>query len=197
MEFWKYLLHAEALCLGERVKGGLFRPCDTRTIRYSTLTGALSSYLGRDVSGAGYFCEQTGRNIVSYLTYAPRDDATGVSLVPLTIQYLANAYGVVVIRTPAPLPKTFELTMGALKSKGIGHCRFECAGLADMEITQGTLRTRIPCHRMAEFSITEALVPIYGYLFEPTSITEGEYVRSLWDGSQVVGPKCLVKEEVE
>lgn len=196
MEFWSYSVTAETLCLGERVKGGLFRPCDTRTIRYSALTGALRAYLGRkDVAGAGYLDQKAGCNVVSYLTYAPRDDVVGVSLLPLTIQYLANAYGLAVIRTAGPLPEAFELAMGAFKSKGLGRCRFQRLDAADMTPVRGTLRTRLPCHRAADFQIAEVLVPVYGYLFEPTSPVSGDYVRSLWEGSEVVGPQCLVKEE--
>jgi len=196
MEFWSYSLTAETLCLGERVKGGLFRPCDLRSIRYSALTGALRSYLGReDTSGAGYFAEKPGHNIISYLTYAPQDDITHVSRLPLTVQFLAQAHGVVVIRSLQSLPDAFELSMGALKSQGLGRCQLARIGPADMTPVRGTLRTRIPCHRAADFRIAEVLVAVYGYLFEPTSPTSGGYVRSLCEGSEVFGPQCLVKEE--
>ena len=196
MEFWSYSLTAESLCLGERVKGGLFRPCNTHAIRYSALTGALRAYLGRqDVSAAGYFAERAEHNIVSYLTYAPRGDVSGVSLLPLTIQYLANAYGLVVIRAAEPLLETFELSMGAFKSKGLGRCRFERLGAADMTPVRGALRTRIPCDRIADLRIAQIVSPVYGYLFEPTSVTSGEYVLSLWEGSEVLGPQSLVEEE--
>jgi len=196
MPFWEYELQADKLCLGERVKGGLFRPCDTRAIRYSAITGALRSVFGGDLHAAGYFLESPEHNRVEYLTYSPRDDAIGVSKLPLTIQFLADALGRVIVKTPQELlPDTFELNMGAMKSQGLGYCHFQLLGPATMEPVRGRLLTRLPAHRAVDFEVQRVIVPIYGYLFEPTSPVSGDYVLSLFEGSKVYGPKCLVKEE--
>lgn len=196
MPFWEYTLRAERLCLGERVKGGLFRPCDTRTIRYSAVTGALRGIFGGDLHAAGYFVYEPGYNRVEYLTYSPRDDILGVSKLPLTIQFLMNVLGHVVIKTAQePLPDTFELSMGAMKSQGMGDCQFQLLGPATMAPVRGQLLTRLPVHRAADFELQKVIAPLYGYLFEPTSPLSGEYVLSLFEGSEVYGPKCLVKEE--
>jgi len=196
MPFWEYELRAETLCLGERMKGGLFRPCDTRTIRYSSITGALRQHFGlADLHAAGYFVDKAGHNRVEYLTYSPRDDLVGVSKLPLTIQFLADVLGRVVVKASADsLPEEFELTMGAMKSEGFGRCRFRRQGFADMETIRGRLLTRIPVDKAQEFQV-RVVSPIYGYLFAPTSLASGEYVRSLFEGSEVYGPRCLVKEE--
>jgi len=197
MPFWEYELRAETLCLGERVKGGLFRPCDTHAIRYSAVTGAMRQHFGMDdLHAAGYFVEKGGHNLIAYLTYAPRDDAIGLSKLPLTIQFVANALGRVVVKTSAEsLPEEFELSMGAMKSQGFGRCQFRRLGEADMQIVRGQLLTRLPVHRTDEFAVQRVVSPVYGYLFELTSFVSGEYVLSLFEGSQVYGPKCLVKEE--
>jgi len=196
MPFWEYELRAERLCLGERMKGGLFRPCDTHAIRYSAVTGALRSVFGGDLHAAGYFLESPDHNRVEYLTYSPRDDATGVSKLPLTIQFLADVLGRVVVNTPQePLPETFELCMGAMKSHGLGRCQFRLRGPAKTEQVRGRLLTRLPVHRAVDFEVQRVIAPIYGYLFEPTSPLSGEYVLALFEGSEVYGPQCLVKEE--
>lgn len=197
MWFGEYELRAETLCLGERLKGGLFRPCDQEAIRYSAVTGALRSVFGRDdLHAAGYFLQEEGHNRVEYLVYAPRDAVAGVSKLPLTIQFLADALGRVVVQTPdGPLLEVFELSMGAMKSKGFGRCRFRLLGAAEMGTVRGRLRTRLPLGRLEDFRVEKVIAPVYGYLFEPTSPISGEYVLSLFEGSSVHGPQCLVQEE--
>jgi hypothetical protein len=196
MPFWEYELRAERLCLGERLKGGLFRPCDTHSIRYSAITGALRSAWGEEVHAAGYFIQEPECNLVSYLTYAPRDDLTGVSKLPLTIQFLTNVLGRIVIKTQRQSPpQTFEMTMGAMKSQGFGNCQCRLLGSACMTPILGQLRTRLPVHRVQDFEIQQVITPSYGYLFEPTLPFSGEYVLAILEGSIIYGPKCLVKEE--
>ena len=196
MPFWEYELQAKTLCFGERMKGGLYRPCDTRTIRYSAVTGALRGLFGgADLHAAGYFVQKDGHNRVEYLTYSPRDDVTGVSILPLTVQFLSDALGCVIVKTEQPLSETFEVTMGAMKSHGFGRCRFRRVGPAEMAPIHGLLRTRLPLDRQSDFGIQKVMAPVYGYLFEPTSPVTGMYVLSLFEGSWVYGPQCLVEEE--
>lgn len=40
MKFMEYELISDLLCMGERVKGGLVKPC-VKTIPYSQISGAL------------------------------------------------------------------------------------------------------------------------------------------------------------
>ena len=77
-----------------------------------------------------------------------------------------------------------------MKSKGFGHCRLrlvEVVGFSDPRI--GKLAMRIPQEDEVKnaFGIRKVTLPIYGYLFRPTSTTGGVYVRSLFEGSEVVG----------
>jgi len=198
MPFWEYELHAQTLCLGERIKGGLFRPCDTHVIRYSAATGALRERFGwRDLHATGYFVEKAGYNQIEYLVYSPRDDISDLSKLPLTVQFLADALGTIIVKSQQALPEEFELSMGALKSQGFGRCHFRQRGEAAMEQVRGRLRTRVPEHRAGEFEISKVVGPVYGYLFEPTAPDRGEYVRSLFEGSEVYGPRCLVEEQEE
>ena len=198
MPYWEYELSGDRLCLGVRPKGGLFRPCDTHAIRYSAATGALREFFGEvGLHAAGYFLRRDGHNIVDYLTYGPRNDAAGVSVLPLTVQFVSRALGRVVVKSGRALPQSFDLSMGALKSQGLGRCTFRLLGAAPMDPVRGALLTRLPSHRAEEFGIPAEWVigPLYGYLFEPTSPEQGDYVLSLFEGSQVRGPRCLVQEE--
>lgn len=193
MRFWDYRLTSPALCLGERLKAGLFRPCDTRTIRYSAITGALRQMLAWEVHAAGYITQRPPTT--RYWVYGPRDRAAGVSKVPLTVQYLANVEGrVYVVPGDAAPPAALEFSLGALKSHGLGRCRMELLGEVDAPLTRGSLLTRLPEDVARLFDVV-AEEPRYGYLFRPTSPTDGVYVRSLFEGSLVTGPACLVKED--
>jgi hypothetical protein len=76
VEFLIYELTANAIHLGERAKGNLFKPC-LRTVPYSAITGALSRRFGQlggdGIKAVGYLEESVGRNRVELLTYSPRD----------------------------------------------------------------------------------------------------------------------------
>lgn len=207
MRFIEFDLSSNALCMGERTKGGLFRPC-TKTIhnnqiggpiRYSQISGALRKKFGPEIHAAGYLVEGNGWNKVEYLIYSPRDKARAVSKVPLQIEFLTNVHGKVYILEndfTANLPQKFEIHMGALISKGFGLCKLKRYrdGIEDKPITLGILRTRIPLNRLNIFGIKEENIrrPVYGYLFEPTSPTSGVYVLSLFEGSEVVAPEFLI-----
>lgn len=194
MRFYEYRLTSPALCLGERLKAGLFRPCDTRTIRYSAITGALRQLLPGEVHAAGYVLQEPAPE-VRHWVYGPRDRGTGVSKLPITVQYLANVEARVhVLANGNRPPGELELSLGALKSHGLGRCRMELLGYIDSPIARGWLWTRLPEDVAPLFGVTP-VQPRYGYLFRPTSPTDGVYVRSLFEDSLVDGPDCLVKED--
>ncbi len=198
MEFMEYQLTSDALCMGEKVQGGIFRPCDTKTIRYSLITGALRAHTGiLNLHAAGYLEEEEGFNESQYLVYSPQERMTGVSKVPITVQFITNVWGKIYIpKEDFSLPKNFTIAMGALKSRGFGRCQLQCIGLNKGEFLSkpGQLRTRIPLDLVNFFDIRKVITPNYGYLFRPTSLTDGHYVLSLFEGSLVAGPKILVKE---
>jgi len=64
-----------------------------------------------------------------------------------------------------------------------------------LEGVKGILNTRIPIKYKDKFLIEERDKSVYGYLFEPTSETSGIYIKSLFEGSEVVGPKFLLRRE--
>ena len=128
MTFLKYELTSPALCMGERTKGGLFRPC-CRTIRYSQISGALRAHFGGEWHAAGHLVECEGHNVVQYFTYSPRAKAQGVSKIPLTVEFLTDVLGLVyMVPNGRRLPKEFEITMGALRSQGLGRCTLKYQG---------------------------------------------------------------------
>jgi len=196
MRFIEFDLYSDTLCMGERMKGGLFRPC-AKTIRYSQISGALRKKFGaREIHAVGYLVEGNGYNKTDYLIYSPRDKASAVSKVPLQVEFLANVRGKVYVvenDSTAKLPQKFEILMGALISKGFGLCRLNRRRTIEVEGAKpGILRTRIPFDKQETFGIKNILKPVYGYLFEPTSPTSGIYVLSLFEGSEVVAPEFLV-----
>jgi hypothetical protein len=196
MRFWEYELTAPTLCLGERIRGGLWRPCDAATLRYSTITGALRSLIGGELHAAGYLVQDGAHNRVQHLVYGPQDHAAGVSKLPLTVEYVADALGLVyVLDNGAALAEHLTLSMGALKSQGFGRCTLERRGLVDARTARGALRTRLPLRLLETFGVQRTDTVTYGYLFRPTSPTDGVYELALFEGSVVEGPDCLVEED--
>lgn len=208
MAFIEYALTSQALCMGERIKAGIFRPC-ARTIRYSQITGALRKKFGLpDLHAVGYLVGDDDCNIADHFIYSPRDRASDISKVPLQAEYLTNVNGRVYIVENEPaktLPEEFTITMGALLSKGFGLCNMKKLrlledGHEEMRIVGESrdfeLKVRIPEKYKDIFNIKKIFKEVYGFLFEPEEEQPytGHYVRSLFEGSVVRGPKILLKE---
>lgn len=208
MRFIEFDLCSDALCMGERIKGGFFRPCAKAiqgnlvggSIRYSQISGALRKKFGRpEIHAVGFLVEGDGWNKIEHLIYSPRDKARAISKVPLQVEFITNVHGKVYILEndfTASLPQRFEIYMGAFVSKGFGLCRLHRRrdGIEDRPLQDGILRTRIPLNRLNIFGIKPENIrkPVYGYLFEPTSPTTGVYILSLFEGSEVKAPEFLI-----
>lgn len=193
-EYLEYVLEAEALILGERVKGGIFRP-SCKTLRWSTITMALRKLFGSNEIHAVGIIDQDHYK-PSYFVYSPTERATKISKVPLQVEVLNNVKGRVYIvkNNKIVFPEKFTIFLGALISKGFGKCNLKLEReLNNVERTKGSLNTRIPLKYKDMFLIEEKDKSVYGYLFEPTSETSGVYIKSLFEGSEVVGPKFLLK----
>jgi len=197
--FWEYEIKAETLILGEKVKGGIFRPC-CKTLRWSTITLALRRLFGNNLHATGIIDKYN----VYYFTYSPQDKVREVSKIPLQVELLTNVVGRIYIveteNTSIELPKQFNLQLGALISKGFGDSQLKLKRkipLDSVEIKKGVLATRLPEKYKDLFLIKKIMMPVYGYLFEPVSETSGKYIKSLFEGSEVVGPKFLLKGEDE
>ena len=117
-----------------------------------------------------------------------------------------------------------SLWMGGLKSKGFGKCKltFEELINGSREISEGQLNTRLPVLKLAVpdfdageeeikklieegiptnflkevFGIKSVKTANFGYLFEPTTETDGKYVLSLFEGSVIEAQKFLLKKNV-
>ncbi len=111
--------------------------------------------------------------------------------------------------------------MGGLKSKGFGKCKLSFKGSIDVgaDVKEGVLNTRLPVLKLGIpgfeagkeevkklveqgeptkflqeiFGIKRVKTANLGYLFEPTSETDGKYVLSLFEGSIVEAPKFLTE----
>lgn len=210
-EFWEYELltrwdgHDEPLCLGERIKKGTFRPCHRQAIPFSSIVGALRSRLGMglgtEIIAAGYL---TGYESEQYSVIAPSDVALGTVKppAPISVQFLRGAKGRVFVDVSdshirsaleAESPE-FEITLGAMKSTGFGRCLLRRSENAvPMEPVKGKLLTRIPEKLKDRFGIEDVFKPVYGYLFEPSDVETGKYVKALCEDSEVRGCRFLVK----
>ena len=203
MNFLVYELTSEALYLGERAKGNVFKPC-LRTIPYSAISGALRSGFGRadnlhQINAIGFLEEGTGRNRVEFLTYGPRDRASGISKIPLQIEFLADVRAsILIVETEAAvkLPRSFQICLGGMRSHGFGIARLQFRGLvSEGQPRIGVLRVRLPEEELGNFGIRKVLRPVYGYLFKPAQQSGGIYVRSLFEGSRVVAPDALLQPD--
>ncbi len=93
LEYLEYALESEALILGERVKGGLFRP-SCKTLRWSTITMALRKIFGSNEIHAVGVINEYGLN---YFVYSPTERVTKISKVPLQVEVLNNVNGMIYI----------------------------------------------------------------------------------------------------
>lgn len=204
MKFIEYELTSELLCMGERVKGGLVKPC-ARTIRYSQISGALRRKFEVEdlntIHAVGHLVKDREHNKSSFLIYSPRDRALELSKIPLQVEYLSDVLGKVFILEndfTRNFPDEIIIQMGGLISKGFGICRLRKTGTH--EVTEkdkdiGSLKARIPCKYLDIFGIKiRDNKPVYGYLFEPTSPTTGVYIKALFEGSKVRAPKFFIKQ---
>lgn len=202
-DFWSDMF---SIC--ERIKKGTFRPC-VKTIPCSTITGALISHLEETIDqlrgniyATGFlekdYLERIEENR-RFIVYSLRDSVCGPAKIPITMEYLINARGKVYIFIEESyeylLKPEFNLRIGAMKSKGFGECRlFNRKKINLSEIKEGILRTRIyDDNDFKKIFKIEEINPVYGYLFKPTSITDGFYARSLFEGSRVKAYEFLVE----
>lgn len=209
MSLLEYEISADILLIGERIKKGTFRPVlpeiagnGYRPLPYSTATGALREYLSlrfdAPVHAAGYL---TGGQVET-LVISPRDNVTGVSKLPITIQYLTGVKGklfILINEHTVKLETEFDMVMGGMRYKGMGLCRLKRIPAPPVNKKEGILLTRIPVEALTYFGI-ELSTDKYtdynrGYLFKPTSETGGVYVKSLFEGSEVEGPGFLLGGE--
>jgi len=204
MKFIEYELTSDLLCMGERVKGGVVKPC-AKTIRYSQISGALRRKFGVEnlntIHAVGHLVKDREHNKSSFLIYSPRDRALELSKIPLQVEYLSDVLGKVFILEndfTRNFPDEIIIQMGGLISKGFGKCKLRKIGIN--EVTEenksiGLLNVRIPCKYLGIFGIDiKDNKPVYGYLFEPTSPTTGVYIKALFAGSKVRAPKFLIKK---
>jgi len=202
--FLHFELSTQAIAIGERIKGGTFRPC-IETIPTSALKGCFRDHFGLANSLAiGFFREGTYEKDI--FTYAPYDAFLGIAKLPISMEYLKPANGTEAVIADIYAIKngktedlgnisSIEISLGALKSKGFGRCELRYIGEIKPNLKTGYLKGRLLEDECSAFGITKVIKPCYGYLFYPTSEVSGIYKRALFEGSIIEGPDILVKEE--
>lgn len=202
MKLLELSLEIDSIIIGERFKGGTFRPSQD-TIPSSTIEGALKHYFGVKVPAVGFFEENTYE--FDEFTYSVRDKFLNVSRMPITTAYLRprGKNGKIKAKVYIPYDKGVSLKdelkgvkfhMGALKSKGFGKSKIVEVREIESEVKQGILKVKVFEEEAGEFGI-EPLFPVYGYLFKPDRFSiGGVYERALFPGSLVKAPDVLLKE---
>ncbi len=195
-------LEIDSVIVGERFKGGTFRPCQT-IIPSSTIEGALKHYFGVEVPAVGFFDEKTYE--IDEFTYSVRDKFLNISKVPITTAYLKPKSKNGKIKAKVYIPynrgldlknelKGAEFRIGALKSKGFGKSKIVEVKEIESEIKQGILKVKVFEEEAKEFGI-KPISPVYGYLFRPDKFSIGGiYKRALFPGSLVKAPEVLLRE---
>ncbi len=197
----KLSLEIDSIIIGERLKGGTFRPCQT-TIPSSTIEGALKHYFGIEVPAVGFFKENTYE--LDEFTYSVRDKLLNVSKMPIITNYLKPKSPYKKIRAEVYIPygstnlkdelNGMKFQLGALKSKGFGKSEINKVEEIESEIKQGILKVKVFEEEIEDFGI-EAISPIYGYLFKPDTFSiGGVYKRSLFPGSLVKAPEVFLEK---
>lgn len=194
MQIIECSLNAERLCIGERVKGGVYRP-SAKTIPYSQIRGAIERKLGLIVQAVGVidYIER-----IDHLTISPKDRNTDIVRLPIKVMYLNRVKGRIFVINDNNLSDKLKdeiiLYMGGLRMKGFGKCLLNYKRehkVKEEEFKEGILNTRIPIDVAKKFGIT-VLKEKLGYLFEPEDEETGKYVLSYYEGSKVRGPKFLL-----
>ncbi len=194
-------LEIDSIIIGERVKGGVFRPCQ-EIIPSSTIEGALKHYFGIKVPAVGIIEKQTYQK--GEFTYSIKDKFLNISKMPIFTEYLRpkTKEGKIGASIYIPYNKGEELQnemqdtgfqMGALKSKSFGKCKVENIETKEFEIKQGILAVKLFEDECKDFGI-KVISPLYGYLFKPdTYYISGVYKRVLFPKSLVEAPEILLK----
>ncbi len=193
-------LEIESVIIGERFKGGIFRPCQD-TIPSSTIEGALKRYFGVEVPAVGFFEEDTYK--FDEFTYSVRDKFLNVSKMPIITAYLKPKSDKIKAKVYVPYCKgadlkdelkDVEFRIGALKSKGFGKSKIVEVKEIESEIKQGILKVKVFEEEAGDFGI-EPISSVYGYLFKPDRFSIGGiYKRALFPGSLVKAPEVLLRE---
>lgn len=203
MKLMELYLEIDSIIIGERVKGGVFRPCQD-TIPSSTIEGALKCYFGVEVPAVGFFEEGTYE--IDEFTYSAKDKFLDISKIPLTTAYLKPKDISQKIKARVYMPYNVgfslknelinaEFQMGALRSKGFGKTRIIEIKEIECEIKQGFLKVKIFEDEAKEFGI-KIISPVYGYLFKPDQFSiGGVYKKAIFPGSLVEAPIVLLKNE--
>ncbi len=199
MRLLKLDLGIDSIIIGERVKGGIYRPC-IETIPSTTVQGAFRNCLGLDLKGVGFF--EPGTYEVKDFTYSIQDRFLEVAKMPIitSCMYPANREK---IKAKIYLPnydsinkdifQNLTLTIGALKSKGFGKSKIVKVEEIEVEIKQGALKVRVLENDSSSLGIT-VIAPVYGYLFYPQNPISGVYKRAIFEGSIVKAPEVFLKE---
>ncbi len=201
MKLFEVKLEIDSIIIGERFKGGVFRPCQD-TIPSSTVEGSLRQCFGIEIYAVGFFEEGTYE--FDEYTYSVKDKFLNISKMPIIAAYLKQKEGYRKMRARVYIPlgneilidrlQDSEFKMGALKSKGFGKSKIVEVKEIESEIKQGTLKVKLFKEEASKFGIKE-VSPVYGYLFRPDKFSiGGTYEKALFPGSIVKAPKVLLEE---
>lgn len=203
--FLHYKLESDALCLGERIRCGIFRPC-IDVFTYTALSSSLKARFPqpyRKIHAVGqYETDSLDSNVRDVFVFSPRDRGKEVSTIPLQIECITNVKADIYIEKndfTVNFPSEFNFHFGAMKSKGFGFCSMKLIDCFESgNPSKGILNVRIPEDESLYnvFNIRTILSPVYGYLFEPHRGGTGKYIRAFFEGTSLVADSILIKRRI-
>lgn len=191
MSWYRYKFKSKALHIGDRYKGGIYKPT-VDYIRATTITFALRKVTGDDsvyAFGKGI----SGLRKIMVRNPVDRGSRSGRASGdrgPVHIEYFEDANGEIYVNRD--IGDGFKLVLGGFKSIGFGVTELTKVGEVDPKVIKGYLATAIPIQWEGEFGIKSEIMPIYGYVFMPDGIIGGRYVKSLMPGSYIAGIDILL-----
>ncbi len=201
----KYKFFSPAIHIGERLQGGIFKPC-CDYLRSTTITYALRYYLGiKNVIAIGKKIKGNKKIINrNPLSRTLKTGRTEGSRGPINIEIIENAETFVYVYsdTYEKMPIKIELKIGGFKSLGLGHSVLE--KVKEIDLTSLNRKPIvIDCYIpiIKEFydtlDINEVKLPLYSYTFIPDNILNGKYIRTLLPGSEIVTRSHFLEKENE
>ena len=196
----------DRLVIGERFKGGLFRPCQVM-IPSSSIEGAFSHKYGCSIHAFGTLVRET--YCIKETIYSVQDRFLNMVKIPLTTSYLEaidsrkKIAGIIyVVEIDGVYKQLIQqintkgtiFHLGALKSKGFGRCEIiNIKQNCSFYTKQGWFNTKVFADECPVFGITP-ITPVYGYLFRPDQYhISGTHQKALFPGSLVRAPEIFLR----
>lgn len=192
--FYKYKLTSDAIHIGDRYKGGIFKPT-IDYLRATTITFALRKYFNDDTIYA-YGKKIFGIKKVMVRNIMDRANRTGKTTGtrgPIQVEIIENAQCEVIVNKK--LDDEIEIKLGGFLNLGLGISKLKLIDeISNIQIARIKLESAIPIEWSNDFGIRNIELEIIGYLHFPSKDNPfgvGKYKKSYFPGTILYGPSFL------